>query len=43
MKRTFRITIGDLFIAQLERNKKVNSAFFYDFAVDEKGKLVYIF
>jgi hypothetical protein len=33
---------GQLFVAQLER-KEVNSVSFYDFAVDEEGKLVYIF
>jgi hypothetical protein len=34
---------AQLFIAQLERKKEVNSVFFYDFDVDEKGKLIYIF
>jgi hypothetical protein len=34
---------AQLFIAQLERKKEANSAFFYDFVVDEDGKLVYVF
>jgi hypothetical protein len=34
---------AQLFVAQMERKKEANSAFFYDFAVDEHGKLVYIF
>jgi hypothetical protein len=34
---------AQLFVAQLERKKEVNSAFFYDFAVDEEGKFVYVF
>jgi hypothetical protein len=34
---------AQLFIAQLERKKEANSAFFYDFVVDEEGKLVYVF
>jgi sensor domain CHASE-containing protein len=33
----------ELFIAQLERKKEANIAFFYDFVVDEQGKLVYVF
>ena len=32
-----------LFVAQLERKNEANSAFFYDFVVDEQGKLIYIF
>jgi hypothetical protein len=32
-----------LFVAQMERKKEANYAFFYDFVVDEHGKLVYIF
>jgi hypothetical protein len=34
---------AQLFVAQLERKKEANSAFFYDFVVDEEGKLLYIF
>jgi hypothetical protein len=34
---------AELFVAQMERKKEANSAFFYDFVVDEQGKLVYIF
>jgi len=28
---------AQVFVAQLERKKKVNPAFFYDFMVDEQG------
>lgn len=34
---------AQLFVAQLERKKEANAAFFYDFIVDEDGKLLYIF
>jgi hypothetical protein len=34
---------AQLFVAQLDRKKEANSAFFYDFVVDEHGKLRYIF
>jgi hypothetical protein len=34
---------AQLFVAQMERKKEANSAFFYDFVVDEYGKLIYIF
>jgi hypothetical protein len=34
---------AQLFVAQMERKKEANAAFFYDFVVDEHGKLVYIF
>jgi hypothetical protein len=34
---------AQLFVAQMERKKEANSAFFYDFVVDEHGKLLYIF
>jgi hypothetical protein len=34
---------AQLFVAQMERKKEANSVFFYDFVVDEDGKLVYIF
>jgi hypothetical protein len=34
---------AQLFVAQMERKKETNSAFFYDFVVDEHGKLLYIF
>jgi hypothetical protein len=27
----------------MERKKEANSAFFYDFVVDEHGKLLYVF
>jgi hypothetical protein len=33
---------AELFVAQMERKKEANSAFFYDFVVDDQGKLVYI-
>jgi hypothetical protein len=32
-----------LFVAQMERKKDAKFSFFYDFVVDEHGKLVYIF
>jgi hypothetical protein len=32
-----------MFVGQLERKKEVNSAFFYDFMVDEQGRLVRAF
>jgi hypothetical protein len=34
---------AQLFFAQLDRKKEVNFGFFYDFVVDGKGKLLYIF
>jgi hypothetical protein len=34
---------AQLFVAQMEMKKEANSAFFYDFVVDEHGKLVYVF
>jgi hypothetical protein len=34
---------AEIFVAQMERKKEANSAFFYDFVVDEHGKLLYIF
>jgi hypothetical protein len=37
------LVASQLFVAQLERKEEVNSAFFYDFAVDEEEKLVYVF
>jgi hypothetical protein len=33
---------AQIFVAQLERKKEVTSTFFYDFAMDEEGKLVYV-
>ena len=42
--RDLRTKIKDvdaqIFVAQLERKKEVNPAFFYDFMVDEQGRLV---
>ena len=32
-----------MFVAQLKRKKEVNPAFFYDFMVDEQGRLVCVF
>jgi hypothetical protein len=45
--RTFRrrrppTVDAQLFVAQIERKNEANSAIFYDFAVGEDGKLVYI-
>jgi hypothetical protein len=34
---------AQLFVAQMERKKETSYAFFYDFVVDEHGKLLYIF
>ncbi|XP_072146607.1 protein FAR1-RELATED SEQUENCE 5-like [Setaria viridis] len=34
---------AQMFVAQLERKKEVNPAFFYDFMVDEQGRLVRVF
>ncbi len=34
---------AQMFIAQLERKKEANSGFFFDFVVDEEGKLLYVF
>jgi len=34
---------AQMFVAQLERKKEVNPAFFYDFMVDEQGILVRVF
>jgi hypothetical protein len=34
---------AELFVAQMGRKKEANHAFFYDFVVDDQGKLVYIF
>jgi hypothetical protein len=34
---------AEIFVAQMKRKKEANPAFFYDFVVDEHGKLVYIF
>jgi hypothetical protein len=34
---------AQLFVAQLERKRDANLAFFYDFIVDDHGKLIYIF
>ena len=45
--RDLRTKIKDadaqMFVGQLERKKEVNSAFFYDFMVDEQGRLVRVF
>jgi zinc finger SWIM domain-containing protein 3 len=40
-----KIKDGDaqMFVAQMERKKEANPAFFYDFVVDEHGKIVSIF
>jgi hypothetical protein len=32
-----------MFVAQLERKKEANSSFFYDFEVDEQGRLMLVF
>jgi len=34
---------AQMFVGQLERKKEVNPAFFYDFMVDEQGRLVRVF
>jgi hypothetical protein len=34
---------AQMFVAQLERKKEVNSAFFYKFEVDEQGRLMHVF
>ncbi|WVZ77255.1 hypothetical protein U9M48_025142, partial [Paspalum notatum var. saurae] len=34
---------AQMFVAQLERKKEVNSAFFYDFKVDGQGRLMRVF
>ena len=34
---------AEMFVAQLERKKKINPEFFYDFVVDEQGRLVHVF
>ena len=34
---------AQMFVAQLERKKEVNPTFFYDFMVDEQGRLVCVF
>jgi hypothetical protein len=34
---------AQMFVAQLERKKEVNPAFFYEFMVDEQGRLVRVF
>ncbi|CAO2046822.1 unnamed protein product [Urochloa humidicola] len=45
--RDLRTKIKDadaqMFVAQLERKKEVNPAFFYDFVVDEQGRLIRVF
>ena len=45
--RDLRIKIKDadaqMFVAQLERKKEVNPAFFYEFMVDDEGRLVRVF
>ena len=45
--RDLRIKIKDadaqMFVAQLERKKEVNPAFFYEFMVDDQGRLVRVF
>ena len=45
--RDLRTKIKDvdaqMFVAQLERKKEVNSAFFYEFEVDEQGRLMRVF
>jgi hypothetical protein len=43
LREPIKNTDAQLFIAQMERKKESNSVFFYDFSVDEHGKLVYIF
>jgi hypothetical protein len=34
---------AQLFVARMEMKKEANFAFFYDFIVDEHGKLAYVF
>jgi hypothetical protein len=34
---------AQVFVAQLERKKDANPAFFYDFVVGDHGRLIYIF
>ncbi|XP_062182184.1 protein FAR1-RELATED SEQUENCE 5-like [Phragmites australis] len=34
---------AQMFVAQLARKQEVNPAFFYDFVVDDQGKLVHVF
>jgi hypothetical protein len=34
---------AQMFVGQLERKKEVNSAFFYDFKVNEEGRLIRVF
>jgi hypothetical protein len=45
--RDLRTKIKDadaqMFVSQLERKKEVNSAFFYNFEVDEQGRLMRVF
>jgi hypothetical protein len=43
LKEKIKDADAQLFVAQMERKKEANAAFFYDFVVDEHGKLVYIF
>jgi hypothetical protein len=43
LREKIKNTDAQLFVAQMERKKEANSAFFYDFVVDDKGKLIYIF
>jgi hypothetical protein len=43
LKEKIKNADAQLFVAQMERKKDANSAFFYDFVVDDQGKLIYIF
>jgi hypothetical protein len=43
LREKIKNAYAQLFVAQMERKKEANSAFFYDFVVDDHGKLVYIF
>jgi hypothetical protein len=43
LKEKIKNAYAQLFVTQMERKKEANSAFFYDFVVDEHEQLVYIF
>jgi hypothetical protein len=43
LREKIKNTDAQLFVAQMERKKEANYVFFYDFVVDEHGKLLYIF
>jgi hypothetical protein len=43
LRKKIKDADAQMFVAQLERKKEVNSAFFYEFMVDERGQLVRVF